>query len=51
MSDSDRVLRTLAYQRGVLSLLKDAGTNDPSVERAIEDIDSLIEGFVSASIR
>ena len=45
MSKSDEILRTLAFQRGVLTLLRDAGPLAPNVERAIEDIDSLIDRF------
>ena len=43
MSQSDEILQTLAFQRGILTLLREVGTMTPNVERAIEDIDSLMD--------
>lgn len=43
---ADELLLKLAFQRGVLTLLKEAGNPGPNIDRAIEDIDSLIEGFL-----
>ena len=43
MSQSDEILQTLAFQRGVLTLLRGEGAMAPSIEKAIEGIDTLIE--------
>ena len=39
----DDVLLRLAFQRGILTLLRDSGFNAPMVEKALEDIDYLLD--------
>ncbi len=50
MSSSDEILQTLAFQRGVLTLLRDTSTLTANIERAIERIDSLIDRFSIAQL-
>jgi hypothetical protein len=49
MPDSDELMQTLAFQRGVLTLLKDTGLFNVYIEKAIEDIDLLMEKLPTAS--
>ena len=51
MSRADEVLQKLAFQRGVLTLLKEAVCSAPGIEKAIEDIDSLIEDLAVIALR
>jgi hypothetical protein len=37
------ILRKLAYQRGVLTLLKDTDHFSPLIEKALEDIDYILD--------
>ena len=49
--DPDEMLQKLAFQRGVLTLLKDTNLMGAMIEKAIEEIDFLIESLPSASNR
>jgi hypothetical protein len=51
MPDSDSLIRTLAFQRGLLSLLTGTEAFSSDIQRAIDEMDSLIESFVTLSIR
>ena len=51
MSLADEILQKLAFQRGVLTLLRDAGRFGPNIDRAIEDVDQMIEGLVGLQSR
>ena len=42
--EDDVILKKLAFQRGVLELLRE-GVFDLNVEKAIREVDSLIEEF------
>ena len=39
---TDDTLRKLAFQRGVLTLLKESDRPDPMIEKALEHLDGLI---------
>ena len=41
--DADDILRKLAFERGVLTLLKDTPAAGPALEKTIENLDFLIE--------
>jgi len=51
VSRSDEILQALAFQRGMLTLLKDANPPAEGIEKAIEGIDTLIERFSPVSSR
>ncbi len=49
MSDqTEDILQRLAFQRGVLTLLKEKDLYRPIVEKAIEELDSLMEKVFSS---
>ena len=39
---TDEILQKLAFQRGVLTLLKEGERPNPMIEKALEQLDSLI---------
>ena len=51
MSKSDEILQVMASQRAILTLLREVVPMAPGVERAIEDLDSLMDKLESVSSR
>lgn len=51
MCAADERLMKLAFQRGVLTLLKESGRGEMGLETAIEQIDALIEDLAAAAVR
>ena len=45
LDNTDEILQKLTFQRGILKLLKDTELMGPMIDKAIEEIDSLIEGL------
>ena len=51
MSKSDEIFQVMASQRAILTLLREVVPMAPGVERAIEDLDCLIEKLEHAASR
>ena len=51
MSREDELLRKLAFQRGFLALLKESRPALQGLEKAIDDIDSLMEELAGLRVR
>lgn len=51
MSAADEQLRKLGFQRGVLTLLNESGKDGLGLEKAIEEVDTLIEEMMLSAAR